>query len=74
MHDSPMTGVTAARAGGEPRRAANLLGALSLAVADAMRRATEDAAGHARPGPRRSSRSTSSSTAAPWTTCGARWG
>src|SRR6187200_2487250 len=34
-----------------PARSANLLGALSLAVADAMRRATEDAAGHASAGP-----------------------
>ena len=32
-------------------RSANLLGALALAVADAMRRATEDAAGHAAAGP-----------------------
>jgi MarR family transcriptional regulator, negative regulator of the multidrug operon emrRAB len=32
-------------------RSANLLGAVSLAVADAMRRATEDAAGHASAGP-----------------------
>ena len=32
-------------------RSANLLGALSLAVADAMRRATEDAAGHTSAGP-----------------------